>query len=238
MGTVRAVLFDKDGTLIDFQNTWAPTFHTLMSELAAGDRLTAERLASAAGFDLASVRFAPDSVLVAGSNDDIVDAFAEILGLADPQALAEDINARIGAMSLPHLAPFDDLVPALDRLAGHGLMLGIATNDAEASALAQLDALGLTQRFAAVIGFDSGHGAKPSPGMVSGFCAALGLAPQEVVMVGDSLHDMHAGQAAGTRTLAVTTGVVGADVLAPHADHVAASLSEAIDGIETLRART
>ena len=238
MGTVRAVLFDKDGTLIDFQNTWAPTFHTLMSELAAGDRLTAERLASAAGFDLASVRFAPDSVLVAGSNDDIVDAFAEILGLADPQALAEDINARIGAMSLPHLAPFDDLVPALDRLAGHGLMLGIATNDAEASALAQLDALGLTQRFAAVIGFDSGHGAKPSPGMVSGFCAALGLAPQEVVMVGDSLHDMHAGQPAAPRPLAGPPGVGGAVLRAPLPPPAPPPRPAPLDWIETLLART
>ena len=237
MAVLRAVLFDKDGTLIEIQNTWAPTFHTLMSELAAGDRLKAERLAAAAGFDLEAVRFEADSVLIAGSNDDIADAFAEILGLSDPKALAEDINARIGAMSLPHLSPFDDLVPALDRLAGHGLALGIATNDAQASALAQLDALGLTQRFAAVIGFDSGHGAKPSPGMVSGFCAALGLDPQEVVMVGDSLHDMHAGQAAGTRTLAVTTGTVGVEVLAPHADHVAASLSAAIDWIETLIVR-
>ncbi|WP_417769216.1 HAD family hydrolase [Stappia sp.] len=236
MATIEAVLFDKDGTLIDFQGTWAPTFHVLMSELSRGDTAIAERLAEAAGFDLPARRFAPDSVLVAGSNDDIVDAFAEILGLPDPQALADDINARIGDMSLPYLSPFDDLIPMLDRLAVHGLPLGVATNDSEASARAQLAAMGISDRFSAIIGFDSGHGAKPAPGMVTGFCKALALDPASVVMVGDSVHDMHAGRAAGARTLAVTTGTVGAEILAPHADHVAASLSEALAWIEAERA--
>jgi phosphoglycolate phosphatase len=235
MTAIAAVLLDKDGTMIDFQDTWGPTFHALMSELSGGDAAIAERLAEAAGFDLSARRFAPDSVLVAGSNDDIVEAFAEILGLADPQALADDLNARIGDISLPYLAPFDDLLPFLDRLAAHGLALGVATNDSEASARAQLGALGLSERFAAIIGFDSGHGAKPGPGMVAGFCATLALDPASVVMIGDSLHDMHAGRAAGTRTLAVTTGTVGADVLAPHADHVAASLTEALAWIEARR---
>ena len=157
MAAIEAVLFDKDGTLIDFQGTWGPTFHVLMSELSGGDMAIAERLAEAAGFDLPARRFAPDSVLVAGSNDDIVDAFAEILGLPDPRALADDINARIGDMSLPYLSPFDDLIPMLDRLAVHGLVLGVATNDSEASARAQLAAMGISDRFSAIIGFDSGH---------------------------------------------------------------------------------
>jgi phosphoglycolate phosphatase len=56
--------------------------------------------------------------------------------------------------------------------------------------------------------------------MCLAFANALGLSPAEVLMVGDSLHDLHAGRAAGMRTLGVLTGVAGAEVLAPHADYV------------------
>lgn len=228
---IKAVLFDKDGTLIDFQRTWGPTFYTLIAQLADGDDGIMDRLAEVSGYHLHEQRFAPDSIMVAGSNDDVADAYAEILGLTDPAELAADINARIGDMSLPHITPFDDLMPVLDALTALGLALGIATNDAEASAKAQLSALGIDARFTQIIGFDSGYGAKPDPGMILGFCREADLEPSAVVMVGDSLHDLHAGRAAGVRTLGVTTGTVGHEVLAPYADHVATSLTQALDWI-------
>ncbi|SDT93315.1 HAD family hydrolase [Stappia sp. ES.058] len=235
MTSLKAVLFDKDGTLIDFQATWAPTFLTILEELSDGDGHLMVRLGEASGYDLATRQFHPDSIVVAGSNNDIAAAWADILKGRDIEALFADLNARVGDMSLPHLTPFADLLPVLDALAALGLRLGIATNDGEASARTQLATLGLESRFDAVIGFDSGHGAKPAPGMVQGFCDALGLTPAEVVMVGDSLHDMHAGRSAGAQTLGVTTGTVPAKVLQDHADHVVGSLTQAL---EWIRART
>ncbi|MBB99351.1 MAG: haloacid dehalogenase [Rhodobacteraceae bacterium] len=231
MTQLKAVLFDKDGTLIDFQATWAPTFLTILEELSAGDAPLMARLGETCGYDLATRRFHPDSIVVAGSNDDIAAAWAGLLQGRDIDALFADLNARVGDMSLPHLTPFPDLLPVLDALSDLGLRLGIATNDGEESARTQLATLGLDARFETVIGFDSGHGAKPAPGMVLGFCEALGLSPAEVVMVGDSLHDMHAGRSAGAQTLAVTTGTVPAEALRDHADHVAGSLTQALEWI-------
>ncbi|WP_029060115.1 HAD family hydrolase [Stappia stellulata] len=231
MTTIKAVLFDKDGTLIDFQATWAPTFLAILEELSDGDDHLMARLGEACGYDLATRRFHPDSIVVAGSNDDIAAAWAGLLHGRDMEALFADLNARVGDMSLPHLTPFPDLLPVLDALDALGLRLGIATNDGEASARTQLSSLGLDARFEAVIGFDSGHGAKPAPGMVMGFCEALGLRPENVVMVGDSLHDMHAGRSAGAQTLAVTTGTVPAEALRDHADHVTGSLTRALEWI-------
>lgn len=231
MTPLKAVLFDKDGTLIDFQATWAPTFLAILEELSAGDAPLMARLGAACGYDLAARRFHPDSIVVAGSNDDIAAAWADLLPDRDMEALFADLNVRAGDMSLPHLTPFADLLPVLDALADLGLRLGIATNDGEASARTQLTTLGLDARFEAVIGFDSGHGAKPAPGMVLGFCEALDLEPETVVMVGDSLHDMHAGRSAGARTLAVATGTVPAEALKDHADHVAGSLTQALEWI-------
>lgn len=228
---IKAVLFDKDGTLIDFDATWGPTFHALIVQLAKGDETRMRRLSAAGGYDFDTRAFRPDSILVAGSNDDVVEAFAEILEHADPVSLAEEINAGIGALSLPHLSAFPDLEATLGRLRDMGLVLGVATNDSEASARTQIKALGLDGHFSSILGFDSGHGAKPGPGMVTAFCAAHGLMPGEVVMVGDSLHDIHAGRAAGAHALGVATGPRGAAAFGDDADHVVTDLREVVEWI-------
>ncbi|MEO0380084.1 MAG: HAD-IA family hydrolase, partial [Pseudomonadota bacterium] len=75
-------------------------------------------------------------------------------------------------------------------------------------------------------GFDSGHGGKPAPGQLLAFCEAMDLPPEAVLMVGDSLHDLHAGRAAGMRCVAVLTGMATAKELAPHADMVLAHIGE------------
>ena len=43
---IRAILFDKDGTLVDFQRTWGPATYDVLSELCDGDRAAFERLAA------------------------------------------------------------------------------------------------------------------------------------------------------------------------------------------------
>ena len=87
--------------------------------------------------------------------------------------------------------------------------------------------LGALERFDFIAGYDSGHGLKPGPGMVLAFAAATGVAPQQVAMIGDSLHDLGAGRAAGAGlVVGVLTGPAEAHELAPHADHVIGSIAE------------
>ena len=69
------------------------------------------------------------------------------------------------------------LVPLLDRLLAAGLTLGLATNDFGGPARSHLERAGILDRFAFVAGYDSGHGAKPEPGMLAAFCAATGIPP-------------------------------------------------------------
>ncbi len=233
--SISAVLFDKDGTLIDFDKTWAPTFYDLMEEVSGGKQDVMRALAVSCAYDLDARTFDPASPLVSGSNLDIAESWITILGIEEPGGFLESIDAALGRLSLVHVSPFDDLYTALDRLSAHELIMGVATNDAEGSARGQLEALGIAARFPHVFGYDSGHGPKPGPGMIHAFCEATGIHPSQVVMVGDSIHDMHAGRAAGVRTLALTTGTVGHDILAPHADHVAASLTAGCIWIEDMR---
>ena len=63
------------------------------------------------------------------------------------------------------------LVPLFTALRARGLKLGVATNDSEVPAQAHLRAHGLTGLLDFIAGYDSGHGAKPGPGMCLAFAA-------------------------------------------------------------------
>ncbi|MCB1358502.1 MAG: HAD family hydrolase [Maritimibacter sp.] len=211
-----AVLFDKDGTLFDFNATWVAWVEAMLARWSAGDAGLADRLAMALDFDRAARVFRPGSVVIAGTPDDVAAAVAPVLGAA-PGDLVARLNAEAAAAPMAEAVP---LAPLLSGLAGAGLRLGVATNDGEAPARAHLARSGVEGLFAFIAGSDSGHGGKPAPGMLLAFAAAVGIDPERIVMVGDSTHDLRAGRAAGMQTIGVLTGLAAAETLAPFADAV------------------
>jgi len=214
---IRGVLFDKDGTLFDFEATWSAWSKGMLLDLAQGDLARAAKLGDLIGYDFAAGKFLPDSVVIAGTPDDIV----RLLQPGVPDIAHDALAARLNAAAAQaHQAEAVPLTALLGELHGMGLVLGVATNDAEVPARAHLEAAGQAERFDFVAGYDSGFGGKPGPGMCLGFAAAVGLEPGSVLMVGDSRHDLQAGRAAGMACVAVLTGMAAADVLAPLADAV------------------
>lgn len=220
---IKGLVFDKDGTLFDFQASWAPIYARIIEGIAGADADRRAAVAQAAGFDLAAGRFRPGSVLIAGTNSEVTAVLAPFRPDLPPGDLEAWLDREARAA---RLAPVTDLAVFGAGLRAAGLRLGVATNDSEATARAHLAQAGAAAHFEYVAGFDSGHGAKPGPGMVAAFCRATGLAPGAVAMVGDSTHDLHAARAAGVMAVAVLTGVASRADLAPHADHVLASIRE------------
>lgn len=217
MRGLQGLLFDKDGTLFDFQASWGRATAALIDDLAEGDRACAARLEAALCFDGQNLRFARESAVIAGTLDDVLGLIAPVL----PALPRSELVARLEDMA--HRAEMAEAVPLrplLRRFAAAGLHLGVATNDGEAPARAHLARAGVLGVFGFVAGYDSGFGAKPDPGMCAAFARAAGIAPDAVAMVGDSAHDLVAGRSAGMRTVAVLTGVATADDLAPLADIV------------------
>jgi phosphoglycolate phosphatase len=220
---IRGLVFDKDGTLFDFQATWGVWCGGFVRDLAQGDAEREAALAAALGYDRAARRFAASSPVISDTMEVVIAAILSVAPEFDEPALRREVLTTTAAAPQVEAAP---LRPLLDRLRGAGLVLGLATNDAEAPARAHLDRAGVLDRFDFVAGYDSGWGGKPGPGMLEAFCQATGLAPAACAMIGDSTHDLASARAAGMRAVAVLTGPAGAADLAPHADAVLPGIAD------------
>ncbi len=213
---IDGVIFDKDGTLFDFRHSWGAWTRHVVDELSV-DALHGARLAEALGFDPATGAFEPDSPVVAATSTEI----AAVLLPHLPGQSVTGLAARLDRLSVAAtMRPAVPLGPLLGGLRARGLRIGLATNDIEAAARAHLGAEGIADLFDTVSGADSGHGAKPEPGMLLAFAQAMRLAPARILMVGDSAHDLLAGRAAGMRCVGVLTGVATRADLAPLAETV------------------
>lgn len=215
MKNIRAILFDKDGTLFDFQATWGAWARRLIAELAEGQPKTAQALADAMDYDVENGRFRPGSAVIASTGREVAELLAPALPGRDVDALEAWIAVAAAEAPLAEAVPLRALLEELRR---HGYRLGVATNDFESVARRHVAPLADLIDF--VAGFDSGHGGKPAPRMLLAFARSCDLAPDQVLMVGDSRHDLIAGRAAGMATLGVLTGVALAEDLAPLADLV------------------
>jgi phosphoglycolate phosphatase len=213
-----AILFDKDGTLYDFQASWGGWGTSLVYSLADGDPDLAAVLAAELDLDLAARQFTPESVVVAGTASDIAGALhPHLSGDLSVSELLTQIDMAAAEVDLAEAVP---LAPFLTVLRDRGLALAVVTNDSVVPARAHLKRTGVLDAFAFVAGYDSGHGAKPAPDPLLAACAALSAAPARTLMVGDSRHDLLAGRAAGMSTVGVLTGLAAVDDLAPLADAV------------------
>lgn len=229
MTPVRGIIFDKDGTLFDFRRTWEAWAEAFLMRAAGGDPVHAAHLGTAIGFDLEARRFEADSIAIAGTPDEIAHALGQDLPYPHAEII-ELVNEEAARAPQAEAAP---LRPLLSGLRGRGLKLGVATNDAIDPAVAHLARAEVLDLFDFLAGFDSGHGAKPLPGQLLAFCAETELAPDSVLMVGDSLHDLQAARAAGMRAVGVLTGLAPAEVLAPFADVVLGDIGHLPDWLDS-----
>lgn len=224
---IKGILFDKDGTLFDFQATWGRWTETTL-DILAPDRETWAQMARAGGYDMERRRFVPGSPVVAGAPSEIAEIWAEFrrdLGAAKVESILDETALDVLADPKMQFPTATDLPGLLAGFRASGYFLGVATHDSEQGARIQLAGAKAEAAFDFIAGYDSGHGLKPGPGMLLAFAEAMNIAPASVVMVGDSRHDLEVGRNAGAaKVVGVLTGPATHDDLASHADHILPSI--------------
>ena len=209
------IVFDLDGTLVDT----APDLVGALNVLLAREGLPT--------LPLAEVRV----MIGQGARALITRGFAAAgapLDEARLSALFGDFIVHYRAHIADESRPFPGIVDALDVLAGAGAGLAVCTNKPTDLSLALLDALGMTGRFAAVVGPDAAPAPKPDPRHLQTAIAAVGGSDDFALMVGDSASDIGAARAANVRSVVVSFGYteipaadLGADHLIDHFDELA-----------------
>ncbi len=215
---IAGILFDKDGTLLLYDESWGPVNREAARIAAAGDAELEPQLLFAAGMDPVSGHTRADSLFAAGNAAEIAEglvAAGSPLAVDELTRLLDELFVRATEFSVA----VTDLAALFASLKERGFKIGIASSDNEQSIRQTAIRFGIIDMVDFIAGYDSGHGVKPEPGMVLGFCQATGLAPPQVAMVGDNNHDMHMGAAAGAGLkVAVLTGTGSRETLSAASD--------------------
>ncbi len=191
----RVVLFDLDGTLIDS----IPLIVASMRHAFAGH----PRAPSVA-----------DWVALIGTPLD---------GMIRRWAIDEEDVARLKERYKEHqwahhdamVRPFPGVPELLATLTSRGVRMALVTSKLTPSARRSLEFLGLLGHFELLVGLEATERHKPHPDPVLHAIERLGADPRHAAFVGDSPHDIEAGNAAGVPTIAVLWGPFTREELAP-----------------------
>ncbi|MCC6454529.1 MAG: HAD family hydrolase [Caldilineaceae bacterium] len=243
------VIFDKDGTLIDFAALWAHytigAVEALMTatieapvaiaqnEVPNKDQLRAD-LYAMLGYDPTARRFDPQSPVVTAPLPTIYTLAAGVLyrhgwGWLDAELQVERAFAPVMNAPLTRelVRPTAALPALFEALTAAGVQIAVITSDDRAPTLTALEWLGVLDPVAFIACADDPYPYKPAPESIWAACETTGVDLAHTVMVGDSTTDMLMGQRAGVGLcVAVLTGMMDAAVLAPHADVVLQSVGE------------
>ncbi|ESY74402.1 HAD family hydrolase [Mesorhizobium sp. M0051] len=230
MADIKGILFDKDGTLVDFNATWLGVADFMAMDASEGDRWKADRLLAAAGFDFTSKRFKPDSIFASGTNLDVVELWFPRLSNEDQMLAVARFNEITSVQGSAMAVALPGIVDTLTALHRKSYRLGVATNDSTSGAEKTLVTLGVAQLFDAAYGYDAVANPKPAPDTILAFSDLTGLKPTEIAMVGDNRHDLEMARAGGCGlAVGVLSGTGTRESLAGIADIVLDSVADLPD---------
>jgi len=211
----RLIIFDKDGTLIDFTATWVPLIRKrvsfLLKKLGRDGEMETFLLRSW-GIDPVSEKVDPRGPCpVSPRSDEIVIGTMALYQHGYPwdeskQWVTEAFDeADADGNWREKVVPIEGIQAFLSGLKRDGFYTALATNDERKDTEAILNHLGMGGLFDVVLCSGEVNPAKPHPETIFTVCRKLSVHPREAVMVGDSVTDMMMGKRAG---VALTVGIL------------------------------
>ena len=187
------LVFDLDGTLVDTAPDLLATLNHVLGQ-ADLPALPAEQIRPFISFG--ARRMLIEGLRLAGEtrNDAQID---ELLG-----EFLDHYSANVAV----HSKPYPNVVAVLDTALQGGAQLGVCTNKREDLSRALLRALGLHDRFKAIVGRDTLSVCKPDPRHLTETIARAGGQASRAIMIGDSATDVATAKAAGVPVVAVSFG--------------------------------
>ncbi|MBI5353719.1 MAG: HAD family hydrolase [Chloroflexi bacterium] len=227
----QAIIFDKDGTLIDFDAMWGGWVIYLAEQLHQTSGLNVrDALCLAMGFDDENKKVLAHGKLAATPMSQLYRLTVEVmqsLGLSAERAEQAVETGWCIPDPVILAKPFTDTRALFGKLHHEGIQIAIATTDDRAPTQAMIEAFDIEEYISTMVCADDGIKAKPAPDMVITICERMKVEPAKVMVVGDTTADLKMAHAAGAGlVVGVLSGVSSARDLTPYADILIESVDE------------
>ena len=234
---LEAVLFDKDGTLVDLHFYWGEIIRRRANAVIAHHKLEAAvfpRLCAAMGLSVDQQRLLPEGPVGLVSREEVIQALhgaLKDLGVATSPEIMAELFVRVHQDFQPDVERFVQLIPGaaafVAALRKAGAKLAVVTSDTAANTRQTLRRFRLGECFDSIVG----HETTPEP-KISGVPARhaleeLGGSGEKTVCIGDGPMDFLMAEKSGCRAaIGVATGQIPGAELARYTKYVTPSLAD------------
>lgn len=233
---IKGILFDKDGTLVDFHTLWLQAALNVTDRLLVENHLATDAEMKEYILDTIGVKNSvvdPKGGLAYKSYEeiatDIHTSLKKKLIYLDLYKLKEQLIILFNEFASGKDAvfrPTANVKKVIEILKMKGIRVGMATADTEDSARNCLEKLGILEKFD-YIGADNGvRKPKPEPDMFMEFGELFQLKPEEIAVVGDTYNDMLFAKKNGGVAVGVLSGVSDTKDFEGKADYIIGSVEE------------
>lgn len=213
---VKAVMIDLDGTLLDTIPDLAAAANNMLVEMGRAP-LPESRIRNFVGKGIAN--------LIERTLTNDMDGKPDQASFDEAAPIYERCYK---AANGKHTTIYPGVIEGLDAMRARGFPLACVTNKSERFTLPLLDYMKISHYFVTVVAGDTLPQRKPDPAPLLHACKIMNVAPNEMLMIGDSLNDTQAARAAGCPVFCVGYGYnEGHDVHDLDVDAIVATLVEA-----------
>lgn len=237
---VRGVLFDKDGTLIDFYDLWEKAALTVIpafmeeNQIPKEDAMEENLLETLGVFEGKADREGSLSYASLGEIAENMQKALEERGICASQSI---IQKQITFLFSAYISneqtsfkPLADLEAVFKSLKAQGIYIGLATADTILSTTNCIEKLGVKEYFDFIGSNDGSMQLKPAPDMLEAFADKMEIMTEEVLVVGDTYNDICFAQQCGSLSAGVLCGISGVEDFYGEADY----LLETVAGVGLL----
>ena len=178
---IKAVLFDLDGTLLDsydlIADSWRHTVGSLVSRSVSDDE----------------VKHTLGEMLI--------DSMRRLIPEVDPEEAVDFYREYQREVFLDRIRLFEGTEELLNTLGKAGIKKALVTSRMKSSTFRALEKFGITGLFDAILTASDTDKFKPDPEPIFMILDMVGCKPEEAILIGDTIHDIEAGKAAGVFTV-------------------------------------
>ena len=227
----EAIIFDKDGTLIDFDLMWGGWTVFLAQQLNQASGLDVHKsLCLAMGYDEETKKVLAHGKLAASPMSLLYQLTVEVMqSLGLSHEAAEQVVKDCWCIPDPVLLakPHTNLRDLFGKLQNENIKIAIATADDRAATQAMIEAFDIEEYITTMICADDGIPTKPNADMVLEICKRIDIDPSKAMVIGDTVSDLKMARTAGAGLcVGVLSGVSNARDLAQYADVLIQSVDE------------